>query len=279
MRFEANDLLASATAFPAPARSFLPAVLVYAHPDDEAIAVGGRLSRFAESLFIQVTDGAPADNEDGRRLGLSREEYRNVRLKEKQVAFQSGGLPAPRELCFGVTDKETVHCLVEITRRLLTVLKAERPEVVFTHPYERGHSDHDSCAFAVHTAVTILKWESAPAPMIVECPFYFLTEEREASFGEKFLFSTSREPLTYFLSAEERGRKDAVFAAYQSQKEILKKFQTEREMYRMAPPYDFTEPPLGLSRDGTCFIGARTGDFCDAAGRALRELPPGAAVR
>ena len=39
----------------------------------------------------------------------------------------------------------------------------QQPDVVLTHPYEGGHSDHDSTAFAVHLAAGILRRDGRPA--------------------------------------------------------------------------------------------------------------------
>jgi hypothetical protein len=70
----------------APASSTLPlprALVVFAHPDDEVIALGARLERFRESRFICVTDGAPRDGADAHARSLSdreEEQTRAVRL-------------------------------------------------------------------------------------------------------------------------------------------------------------------------------------------------------
>src|SRR5437764_14611302 len=43
-----------------------PTILVFAHPDDETVALGARLGRFARAHFVHVTDGAPRTEQDSR---------------------------------------------------------------------------------------------------------------------------------------------------------------------------------------------------------------------
>ncbi|MEO5568891.1 MAG: hypothetical protein ABIR92_10385, partial [Gemmatimonadaceae bacterium] len=43
---------------------------------------------------------------------------------------------------------------------------------MLTHPYEGGHSDHDSTAFAVHLATGMLLREGRRAPIILELTSY-----------------------------------------------------------------------------------------------------------
>ena len=89
-----QDVLARVAA---PARSGLPLprlVLVFAHPDDEVLAVGGRLERMAASRLLTITDGAPLDGGDARAHGFaSLAEYREGRQAELQAVLQHAGLP------------------------------------------------------------------------------------------------------------------------------------------------------------------------------------------
>src|SRR6185312_12479347 len=75
------------------------ALLVFAHPDDEVIAVGGRLERFRESRLICVTDGAPRDGRDAREKGFSSlQGYASARRAELNAAVRHAGLLPERFL-------------------------------------------------------------------------------------------------------------------------------------------------------------------------------------
>ena len=47
----------------------------------------------------------------------------------------------------------------------MDVLDDVRPDVVLTHAYEGGHSDHDATAFAVHLAAGVMRREGGKAPL------------------------------------------------------------------------------------------------------------------
>src|SRR5690606_8847233 len=81
------------------------------------------------------------------------------------------GLNQIHSLCF--TDQQTALNLVAITEALVAKFLELQPRYVITHPYEGGHPDHDSTAFAVHTAQEILRRENVKAPVILETTSYF----------------------------------------------------------------------------------------------------------
>lgn len=246
-------------------------MFVYAHPDDEAIAAGGQLPLFREALFLQVTDGAPADNADGDRLGLSRDEYRATRALELRAAFAAGGLPEARHRSLNVPDKEAAVDLPSLTRKVAQVIAAEQPEVIFTHPYEGGHADHDACAFAVHQAVTKL---GDAKPLLVESPFYFANPDGGIETGA-FLREDDADILTLPLSPEQRDAKQAAFAAFTTQSSMLALFKPmlQRECFRVAPAYDFCVPATSGPAYYEFFIPHLSGvRFAQLAAGALESM-------
>ena len=253
-----------------------PRVLfVYAHPDDEAISVGGQFPLFRKALFLQVTDGAPADNSDGTRLGLSRDEYRATRALELRAAFAAGGLPEARHRSLNLADKQAAYHLPSLVREIANVMDTEQPDVVFTHPYEAGHVDHDACAFAVHQAVAS---RDGARPLIVESPFYF--DDYDFTTGV-FLHGHDDQTCGFPLNPAQRDSKEAVFAAFETQRGILDLFgpalRTER--FRVAPAYDFRHAPHSWPAYYQRFIpDLSPSRFCELATAAMSELQSQGAV-
>ena len=246
-------------------------LLVYAHPDDEAIAVGGRLPLFADAKFVQVTDGAPADNNDGAQLVFTREAYGKVREAESAAAFCAGGLASPRWRCFGIADKQAAMRLGELVHRVADLIAAEQVEMVFTHPYEGGHADHDACAFAVHTAVRKMAAAGLQVPLIVESVFY-QAASGTCQVGRFLPHAHAHKELVLELSDVEQRRKRAMFAAFPTQAGVLRDFSTAEERFRVAPRYDFTQPPHHGPAYYERFIDGMTAErFCALASEAMQQ--------
>lgn len=247
-----------------------PVLLVFAHPDDESVALGARLGSFASSHLVHVTDGTPRNGEDSRAHGFSTlDAYREARQAELRCALEAAGAPALSHESLGIPDQEASLHLVSLTRRLRDLLRDYEPAVVMTHPYEGGHPDHDACAFAVHHAVASLP---GPAPVVVEAAFYH-QGPNGIETGCFLLSAGSGEQALYRLSSKEIERKRAVFACFTTQGKTLQYFPLEHEVFRCAPAYDFTRPPHA----GTSFYdgfpwGMTSRRFCELTAAARQEL-------
>ncbi len=269
---ERNEEILARVAAPRGAALPLPRILVVlAHPDDEVLALGARLERCRESLLLCVTDGAPVDGEDARAHGFATlDGYRNARRRELDDALALAGVPTgnARMLSRQVQDKAAMLHLAALTRALVREIGQFMPEAVLTHPYEGGHPDHDSCAFAVHTAVRLLP--PAQKPVIVEAPSYHAGEHGMVT--DRFL-PPATPTIVHELGPEEQARKRALLLCFRTQQAILANFSVERESFRLAPAYNFTEPPhtgpLLYESFGWGITGA---DFRRLAGEALSAL-------
>lgn len=259
----AFDWLREVTA-PEGSLSAMPrALLVFAHPDDEVIAIGGRMGRFANSHFVHVTDGAPRNEQDSRAYGFQcLDDYRQARAREFDAALECAGIGQASRECLGIPDQEASLRLAQLTQSIARVIDERRPEVVFTHPFEGGHPDHDACAFAVHHA-------AADTP-IVEAPFY---NARSRGTGEFLPSAEQTDEVEYTLSPEELDRKCAILGCFVTQRETLGGFTAMAERYRIAPGYDFCSPPHEppVLYDGYPW-GMNSARFCELAREAEREL-------
>jgi LmbE family N-acetylglucosaminyl deacetylase len=223
---------------PAGARFDGRAVAVFAHPDDETIACGGQLGRFADLELIVVTDGAPPSETYASRKGFATVEvYAEMRWGELEAALEVAGVPPGRARTYGVADGSACRRILGIVDRLAADL--DGAEVVITHCYEGGHTDHDAVAMAVHAACAAI--EETRRPVIVEAPLYSLqsggwTPQVFAAGGEGRIVSAP-------LSAGQRSVKRLMKACYRTQRDILRRFADGEERFRIAPRYDFGRLP------------------------------------
>jgi LmbE family N-acetylglucosaminyl deacetylase len=253
----------------------LPSLMVIvAHPDDEAIGAGAVLSGIPESTVVHVTDGAPRDESYAQRKGFpNREAYAQARRDEVVAALWIIGMPPERIRGLGFVDGEASFHLVELTHKIVDLLSELKPDVVLTHPYEGGHSDHDSTAFAVHLACGILRREGLFAPVIMELTSYHNYEGKRRLFS--FLPFPGTREKTVELDEETKEIKRQMFDAFTSQNELLKTFPLEVERFRHAPRYLFTVPPhegtLDYERLCNKMTGAEWRSYAEQALQVLRS--------
>lgn len=248
-------------------------VVVVAHPDDEAIGAGAVLRGFPDVTIVHVTDGAPLDNEYALRKGYeTREAYASARRNEVVAALSVIGLPSDRIRSLGIVDGEAAWHLVDLCHKVADLFDELEPDVVLTHPYEGGHSDHDSTAFAVHLAAGMLLRQGQKAPVILELTSYHNYNGRRRFFSFLPTFKSSR-VRTVYLSPEDRRVKQRMFDEFTSQLPVLEKFSLEVERFRQAPRYLFTVPPHEGELDYERLCRKITGaEWRANAERALSEL-------
>jgi LmbE family N-acetylglucosaminyl deacetylase len=190
-----------------------------------------------------VTDGAPLDDTYAKGRGYeSREAYAAARRNEVVAALSVIGLPEDRVRSLGLVDGEAAFHLVELCHKVADLFDELEPDVVLTHPYEGGHSDHDSTAFAVHLAAGMLLRQGQKAPIILELTSYHNYRGYRRFFSFLPTFKSSR-IRTVYLSDEDQRVKREMFDQFSSQLPVLEKFPLEVERFRQAPRYLFTVPP------------------------------------
>jgi LmbE family N-acetylglucosaminyl deacetylase len=216
------------------------AMVVVAHPDDETVCAAALLLRLREVLIVQLTDGAPRDEWFHRHAGVaSRAAYADLRRSELRSALAVAGIGESRVISLGAVDQEAMDDLPRLTRDLLRLLWAWRPDVVLTHPYEGGHPDHDAAAFVVQSAVQMAGM--GERPIVVEMGSYH-DDGGELACGV-FLRPAATPETTLVLTPEERMHKRSMLQCFASQGDVLTRFGVEEERYRPSPRYDFCAPP------------------------------------
>ena len=246
-----------------------PAAVVFAHPDDETIGAGGLIPQLRDPVFIHVTDGAPGVENDAARL-----EYARVRRSELLAALELAGISADRLRQLGLIDQQASLNLAGLARRIAGLLRELGCGVVLTHAYEGGHPDHDATAFAVQAACRLV----AEPPEVWEFTSYH-ARAGDLIAGEFLNGATAPRAAAFALSGADRARKEAMFACYPSQRDMLRKFPIGVERFRPAPRYDFTLPPHSGQLFYEQFEWGMTGErFRALARRALEELGIGGAI-
>jgi len=238
-------------------------VVLVAHPDDEAVGCGALLQRMAEPIVIFATDGAPRSDYFWENYG-SRERYAEVRAEEARCALTAAGV---RQFHFlgqseGVADQELHTQLDRAYHKLADILDAVEPQAILTMAYEGGHPDHDSCSFLAAQAAQQF---GMPA---WEMPLYHRYEGH--LMRQTFLEGDS---IELDVTREELLLKQNMFAAYESQAEVLRDFLPYLERFRPTRAYDFNRPPHSGILNYEAWGWPMTGsELCSAFGRFQNEI-------
>ena len=180
-------------------------------------------------------------------------------------------IPEDRVRCLGFVDGEATLRLVELCHDVIDLLLEHQPEVVLTHPYEGGHTDHDATAFAVHLACGILRREGVPGPTILELTSYHQRNGKRVRSA--FLPRKGVPERALELDPDAQLLKARMFEAFVSQRDCLREFPLTTERFRVAPRYDFTQPPHEGTLDYERFCATICGEEWRArASRALDLL-------
>jgi N-acetylglucosamine malate deacetylase 2 len=194
----------------------------------------------SSALVVHSTDGAPL--RDAIVAGFpGKEGYANARRQELAAALALAGISAQQCFSLGFGDQETSLHLKDLAERILQILREIKPAIVYTHPYEGGHPDHDATAFAVHSAVKLFPRNGTREPGIYEFTSYH--SSLNGMETSEFLPYPGNSICSKVLDEQERLLKARMFDCFATQRHVLRQFSLSVEKIRPAPPYDFSQPP------------------------------------
>ena len=186
------------------------ALCIFAHPDDETLAIGGLLQDLPPSDIVIVTDGAPPWADEPHHLI-------KLRRREAHDALESCGMPH-RLRWIGLRDQCVANQFSELVARLAFLI--EPRQTLLTHALEGGHPDHDAVCLAVHAAARLCR-HSGP---VFECPLYH-SEHGALAFLQS-------DVVDHRLAEEQSRIKRAMVACYRSQRDFISGFPIANETYR-----------------------------------------------
>jgi LmbE family N-acetylglucosaminyl deacetylase len=222
-------------------------IILAAHPDDETIGASALLGRVPGVTVVYLTDGAPRDAHfRSPHVSGSRELYACVRAEEAASALSYVGVSPSNMLFLSAVDQDAALQTRALVEEFCGIVKEFKPSVIVTHPYEGGHPDHDTAALVARMTVQLLPRDST-APEILEMTSYHAQSEKRVT-GQflnpvPLLSGELQAPVRLELSPEERATKARMLSCYVSQWHVISEIPLEPEQLRVAPLYDFTQPP------------------------------------
>lgn len=218
-------------------------MVIVAHQDDESIGMGGQISRLENVTVVHVTNGAPRSAAYARRFGFDHpDDYATARRREALNAMRLAGVAPERMLCLGIQDGEADKHMVHMSYLIAELLESLQPDVVVTHPYEGGHTDHDSISLAVQLACVLLRREGVAIPAVLELTSYY-NQGGTRAVAQFLPFGPRDDARTLALPDRLRLLKAEMYRCFKTQQECLATFPTGLERFRPAPRYNYTKPP------------------------------------
>lgn len=217
-------------------------LIVVAHPGDEMLGCARLLLRNPERCHVlYVADGLPSSPRAIKKAGATTaDEYIAVRCSEIRAALEAFGLRPEQITRLGLGEHTVLPHLERVVQAILSLVRADRPLELHTHPFEGGDPDADAVCFAVHKALDRLRAEGEVCPTLYEFTSF---HARDGLFrAAEFLNPYPSAQVTLLTEAECTMKRDAL-RCLRSRYNLIARFSLCEEHWRRADAYDFGERP------------------------------------
>ncbi len=188
-------------------------LIISAHPDDEILGCGGLIARIKKTNKIQIvflTDGVSSRKKDKKNI--------NIRKKETLKLFNY--LKINKPIFFNFNDNQLdSESLLDIVKKIESVIKTFKPNIVFTHYENCLNIDHQIAYKATITACRPLKKYN----FIEQIISYEVPSSTEWMISNKFIFK----PNIYLNISKQIDDKIKYLKFYKSE---LKKYPHSRSI-------------------------------------------------
>jgi LmbE family N-acetylglucosaminyl deacetylase len=217
-------------------------LLLVAHPDDETIGFGGHISHCPNLYLVHLTEGSPQNLKYANYCGCTnQEEYAKLRMSELRSALTISSFDYNHYSNLQCVDLGVIYSIEKVIGDVLRIIKEIQPEVILTHPYEGGHPDHDCAAFIAQESIKIISEHNKTSDIR---RMEFTCYHGKNGYMETGTFlDHSEKTITVQLSQEKKQMKEKMLNCFNSQKEMLSLFYTDKEIFRTAPEYSFSKLP------------------------------------
>lgn len=211
-------------------------MIIAAHYDDETISMGSRFPFLGTIYFVHTTNSSPSNLQDALKNGFDNEDdYQKQRKLEFKNALQISGITD--HVCYqsGIPDQESTFNIRFLISFLTDKINDIKPDIIFTHPYEGGHPDHDTTSFVVNKASKNSRYTNI---------FEFSSYHSNSGALQCCKFLDLLSPATeIILSDEEKLLKADMLKEFYTQRDSIQYFELEKEVFRLAPEYNYRIPP------------------------------------
>jgi N-acetylglucosamine malate deacetylase 2 len=235
-------------------------MFVFAHPDDETFGPGGTIAKYARE-GVRVTVIIATSGQAGQTAGLASTPEELGRIREQEAREAARFLGIKEVHFFGYMDGHLDEVdEMEVTRKVVRLIRRERPEVVVTFGPEGAgneHRDHKRISRVATVAVSLAgdttafheQIEAGLEPHFIK-KFYYMTGR-----GNPWQqMSTEFLPITTVIDISDLvDLKLEAFKLHRSQQQWAEKLKQWIEVNQNTEPYhraaSMVHGPPGIETD------------------------------
>ncbi len=203
-----------------------------AHPDDIEIGAGGTLAALANDgyqvIFVDYTNGEPTPHGTVEK-----------RMQEAESARQIIG--ASERVVLDLKNRELFDT-VEARKKVATLMRKYRPEILFAPYYEDGHPDHlsaSSLSLASRFYSKLSNTDMEHEPYYPGKVFYYYAFHLQVKVQPSFVFDISS---TFHKKMDSITAYESQFVTHEGNRRVLKQLETDALYWGKCVGVEYGEP-------------------------------------